>query len=118
MIDELKAMGMKNVALISGGDTTLIASAMIQTGTSLLLADYNSDHLKYKELCRRHDVAIRASIESKVVQEGDDHEMLAASKVVIDHCKDYYKFIFGCGIVSYDTPPEHVLKLKSIVNQR
>ena len=58
---------------------------------------------------------MRASISSSVVEKGDYIEMKAAAYTVINECIDYEKFIFGCGIVSYDTLPENVLKLKEIV---
>ncbi len=58
---------------------------------------------------------MRASIASKIVENGNEDEMRAAVTEVINDCRDYSGFIFGCGIVSYDTKPENVLKLKEIV---
>ena len=117
MIATLKTLGQKNVALISGGNTTVIAEDMITTGTSLLMADYCTDQLKYKALCRSKNIALRASIESSIVKTGTKEQMYAQCKEVIHNCADYEKFIFGCGVVSYDTDVKRLLELKDIVNE-
>ncbi|MFO7636393.1 MAG: uroporphyrinogen decarboxylase family protein [Clostridia bacterium] len=115
LIGDIRKAGQKNVALISGGDTTAIVGEMVKTGTSLLLADSGCDRLKYKEICRKNNVLMRASISPKTVELGDEAGMLEETGQVVEDCRDYYGFIFGCGIVSYDTPPEHVIRLKGIL---
>lgn len=115
LIQGIKKLGQKNVALISGGNTTDILDDMITTGTSLLLADSECDRLYYKKRCRENNILMRASIASKIVETGDEDEMKSAAAKVINDCRDYSGFIFGCGIVSYNTKPESVLKLKEIV---
>jgi uroporphyrinogen decarboxylase len=115
LIQAIKKLGQKNVALISGGNTTDIVDDMITTGTSLLLADSECDRQYYKKVCKENNILMRASISSKIVEDGDEREMARASGEVIRDCRDYSGFIFGCGIVSYDTKPESVVKLKSIV---
>jgi hypothetical protein len=62
-------------------------------------------------------VLLRASIDPKIVEKGTENEMSAAVDKVFDACGDYHGFVFGCGIVSYDTPPEQVLRLKKMVAQ-
>ncbi len=116
MIDEIKAMGLQSVSLISGGNTTHILENMLKTGTSLVMADYNTDQKYFKEVCENHDVFLRASIESKLVEAGDTQALESAVRRVVEQCGDYPKFLFGCGIVSYDTTTENVLKLKTILN--
>lgn len=115
LIQGIKRLGQKNVALISGGNTTDIAEDMISTGTSLLLADSECDRQYYKKVCAKNNILMRASIASKIVEDGDEAKMRAAADEVIKDCRDYPGFIFGCGIVSYDTEPENVIKLKEIV---
>lgn len=115
LIHGIKKLGQKNVALISGGNTTEILDDMITTGTSLLLADSECDRLYYKKRCSENKILMRASIASKIVEDDDEKKMKSAASGVIKDCRDYSGFIFGCGIVSYDTKPESVLKLKEIV---
>lgn len=115
LIQYIKRLGQKNVALISGGNTTDIVKDMISTGTSLLLADSECDRQLYKKVCAEHGILMRASIASGIVEDGNEEAMKKAAYEVIEDCIDYNKFIFGCGIVSYDTKPESVVKLKEIV---
>lgn len=115
LIQGIKKLGQTNVALISGGNTTSIAADMVNTGTSLLMADYNTDQVFYKGLCKEHGILLRGSIEAKTVENGDEDEMYRAAQAVIENCGDYAGFIFGCGVVSYDTSVSDVLKLKKIV---
>ena len=115
LIQKIKKMGQKNVALISGGNTTDILDDMVTTGTSLLLADSECDRQYYKKVCAENNILMRASIASKIVEDGNEDEMRIAATEVINDCRDYSGFIFGCGSVSYDTPPENVIKLKEIV---
>ncbi|MBN1623222.1 MAG: uroporphyrinogen decarboxylase family protein [Clostridia bacterium] len=115
LIQSIKKLGQKNVALISGGNTTEIVDDMITTGTSLLLADSECDRHYYKKVCAKNNILMRASIASKIVEDGNEVKMREAADEVIKDCRDYSGFIFGCGIVSYDTKPENVVKLKRIV---
>lgn len=117
MIQVLKKKGLKNIALISGGDTTSIAKDLVKTGTSLLLADYNTDHRYFKDVCAENDILLRASIESKLVEKGTEQELKEGVNKVITACADYERFIFGCGVVSYKTKAEQVLNLKKIVEE-
>lgn len=117
MIRELKDAGLRGVALICGGDTIPIAPDLINTGTSLLMADYNTDQCLYKKLCAEKGVNLRACIESGLVARGNRDALKNASIHVLDACADYERFIFGCGIVSYDTPPSQVLLLKTLVSE-
>jgi len=89
----------------------------VDTGTSLIMADHMTNHAVIKEICRKNNVILRASIDAALVLEGDKNKLWTASQKVIEMCKDYDKFVFGCGIVPYDTPPENVIMLKRIVNE-
>jgi uroporphyrinogen decarboxylase len=117
LISRIKSYGIKNVALICGGNTSSIANLLVQTGTSLLIADPNSDQAAIKRLCEKHQINLRASIDSALVQ-GGNYELLEASvKDVIAKCAANGRFIFGCGIVSADTSVANVLRLKELVNR-
>ena len=115
MIGQIKMLGQQNVALISGGDTTSIAHALVETGTSLLLADSNTDQGRYVELCSKRGILVRASIAPQLVESGGDEALAAAVRAVVHTCGAYYGFIFGCGIISFDTQSERVEKLREMV---
>jgi uroporphyrinogen decarboxylase len=117
IIINLKKSGLKNVALISGGDTYSIASDLIQTGSSILVADANTNQREFKVLCDDRGIVLRGNIASKMVEEGDQLEMEGAVKTLIDNCASNGRFIFGCGVVSYDTPPENLIALRRMIEK-
>ena|SRR5690554_5663321 len=117
LISGLKEYGASSVALISGGDTSPIVAEMVKTGTSLLMCDYNNDRKLFAQVCREHDVFLRASVQSRTVAAGTDEEIYREAKVVLDDCADYHKFIMGCGVVGYDTEPERVIKLREMIEE-
>jgi len=116
-ISQIKALGIPNVALISGGNTTPIAEYLVKTGTSLLMADSCTDQKAYKALCDRWEINLRASISPVKVEQGDEAEMYNAARHVIENCSHNGRFIFGCGVVSIDTDPKNIIKLKTIVDK-
>lgn len=113
-ITALREMGFSKPALICGGDTTSIASDMLETGAGLLMVDWCCDRRFYQSLCRKTGATLRASIPSELVEEGDRDAIRHAVERVVSECGDYPGFVLGCGIVSYKTPPEHVLYVKEL----
>lgn len=115
LIGRIKSYGLKNVALICGGNTSPIAHLLIRTGTSLLMADANSDQAMYKALCGGRNINLRASINSALLQQGDTGLLEEAVIDLIAKCAAGGRFIMGCGVVSADTAPDNVLKFKELV---
>lgn len=117
LIAQIKASGMKNIALVSGGNTAPIAEYLVKTGASVLMADYNTDQEALKNICEIQGIHLRANIDPKLVEKGDKDKMEAAAKKVINLCAKNGGFIFGCGVVSYNTRPENIKLLKEIVDR-
>jgi len=115
LISDLKSKGSGFVALIGGGNTSAIIGDMVETGASLVMAEWVCDRQRYKELCRERGMILRAHITPAMVLKGDEAELTANIRTVYNDCADYEKFALGCGIVTYDTPPEHVLRVKEIL---
>ena len=117
LISRLFALGVPRVSLVSGGNTTAIAADMLATGTSYIMADWGCDRRYFRSLCEPRGVMLRASIPPGMVEHGDETELKNAVDQVMADCGDYPNMVFGCGIVSYITPPEHVLLLKRLIEE-
>ncbi len=115
LVERLKEAGAAGVAIISGGDTTAISDDLIATGTSLLMADYCSDQLHYKRKAMAAGITLRGSIDSKLVRSGPPEAIAAATRRILELCAGGGRFLLGCGVVAYDTPPEHLLAMKQAV---
>jgi len=117
LISRLIALGVPRVSLVCGGNTTTIAADMLATGTSYIMADWDCDRLAIKSLCESRGVMLRASIAPGMVERGSEAELKEAVSRVMADCRGYSNFVFGCGIVSYTTPGEHVLLLKRLIGE-
>ena len=117
LISRLASIGISQISLVSGGDTTAIAADIIETGTSYIMADWDCDRRAFRALCEPRGIMLRASIPSSMLDRGNEAELEDAVCRVMADCKSYPKFVFGCGVVSYSTPPEHVLLLKRLIEK-
>lgn len=117
MIKELKNRGLGVVGLISGGNTTAIADLLVKTGSSILLADYNTDQAYYKAKAVEAGVVLRGSMDSKLLETGTAVEIEQKALQVLRVGAPGGGFIMGCGVVSYHTNPKNVLLLKKVVQE-
>ena len=115
LITRLIALGIPRVSLVCGGNTTAIAADMLTTGTSYIMADWGCDRRLIRSLCEPKGVMLRASIAPGMVERGNEAELSDAVRQVMTDCCGYPNLVFGCGIVSYSTPPENVLLLKRLI---
>ncbi|MGI9862659.1 uroporphyrinogen decarboxylase family protein [Moorella naiadis] len=115
LITALKAAGAASVGLISGGNTTAIVDWLVQTGSSLLMADYGTDLVAYKAKARAAGIVLRGSIQSRVLETGPREVIAAQAREVLAKGAPGGGFILGCGVVPYGADPENVLYLKQIL---
>ncbi|CEP67341.1 Periplasmic binding protein-like I [Moorella glycerini] len=66
LIAALKAAGAASVGLISGGNTNPIVDWLVQTGSSILMADYGTDLEAYKAKSWTAGIVLRGSIQARV----------------------------------------------------
>ena len=117
LITRLIDIGVPRVSLVCGGNTTAIAADMLTTGTSYIMADWDCDRRLIRSLCEPKGVMLRASIAPGMVERGDEDELNNAVNQILADCGGYPNLVFGCGIVSYSTPPENVLLLKKLIER-
>ena len=115
VISHLKSSGLASRPLVIGGDTRLIADDILNTGTTLLVSDYNTPLPLYAEKARSHDVILRVNIDPKRIW-GDDWEYVNNRINEIYSVLDFHpKTIIGTGVMPYDTPPEYILRIKDLI---
>ncbi|KLU60664.1 uroporphyrinogen decarboxylase [Peptococcaceae bacterium CEB3] len=117
LIEEIKDQGPGFVSLISGGDTTAIADDLVRTGSAILMADYNTDQLLFKQKAQEARVVLRASLDSKLMELGTEEQIEEQALRVLRTCAPGGRFIMGCGVVSYQTDPARILRLKKVVQE-
>ncbi len=115
LISRLKSSGIGSISLVCGGNTGGIAGELARTGSSLIIADWVCDRALFKRVCSENNIWLRANVDSALVCNGNDDELRESVRTILRDCGDYEKLIFGCGVVSYDTPPDRIHVLKRIL---
>jgi uroporphyrinogen decarboxylase len=109
--------GAENIGLIIGGDTAPFADFLVRTGTSILIADYNTDLEAYKAIAQRAGVVLRGNVNPSLLERASQEELLRVARCVLRHGKPGGRFLLGTGVVPYHTDPRNILALKALVEQ-
>ena len=113
LLSHMKQLGFNRCPLVIGGDTNNIIDVMLETGTSLLVSDYNTNLRQYVDKVSQKDVTVRANIDPKLVQQGAWKEI--GKRIREIKSIEYTRIVAGTGVIPYDTPPENILQLKKML---
>lgn len=117
LIRRLKGAGAPSVGLISGGNTQPIVDYLVQTGSSLIMADYGVDLAAYKAKANAAGIILRGSIKASSLETGTEEEIIAQAREVLEIGAPGGRFVLGCGVVPYGTDPNRILLLKQIAQE-
>lgn len=112
MVAHLRARGAAAAPLVIGGDTASIADALLGTGTTLLVADYDADPEAFLDLVRGRDATLRCNLDPRLVESGPVPALLDLVDARLTLAARRRRFALGTGVVSVPTPPEHLLALR------
>jgi len=101
-------------AIVMGGNTSILMDFFVEAGSSLAVADYNADFDFIRKKTAGRDMLVRGCVDPKVIERGGWDEVSLAVETLARKAEGMRNFLWGCGCVSYDTPPEHVLRFKDI----
>jgi len=117
MIQFFRDKGVKNIGLIIGGDTAPFANFLVKTGTSILIADYNTDLQRYKTISQQAGVVLRGNVNPRLLERATQEELLQAARHVLHQGKPGGRFLLGTGVVPYHAAPKNLLALRELVEQ-
>jgi len=100
--------------LIIGGDTFAFSQHLVRTGTSILIADYNTDLAQYKTIAEQAGVVLRGNVNPQLLAQGTEEELLETGKQVLRQGMPGGRFLLGTGVVPYHSHPERLLALKEL----
>jgi uroporphyrinogen decarboxylase len=101
-------------AVIMGGDTALLIDLFLRAGTSLVVADFNTDFELIRSRIAGRPMIVRGCVDPKKIERGDWPGVRAAVNALAAKAAGMPNFVWGCGCVSYNTPAEHVLRFKEM----
>jgi uroporphyrinogen decarboxylase len=108
LMPELKKSGAKNIPLIIGGDTTPILDAIISTGATQILCDFEGDIELFKAKALKHRLPMRVNVDPRLLHLGPASKIQDFAMNILHKCWDHPGFILGTGVAAYDCPPEHI----------
>jgi len=106
------------IPCIIGGNTCAIVEMMLSTGTGYLVCPFETDQPAFLEkVWNCTEVRIRVNIDLRVLAQGPWERIRAEAERVIRLVQGRPNVCLGTGALSYETPPENVLKLIDYVQR-
>ncbi len=106
------------VPCIIGGDTAPILEAMLETGTSYVVAPYETNQEAFLgKIWDRTDVRVRVNSGSEIISRGPWEKIQADADRILHLVAGRPNVCMGTGAVPYETPPENVLRLMEYVGR-
>ncbi len=107
------------VPCIIGGDTAPILDAMLETGTSYVVAPYETNQEVFvRKIWDRTDIRIRVNTGSEIISRGPWEAIQADADRILRIVAGRPNVCMGTGALPYETPPENVLRLMDYVRER
>ena len=101
-------------AVILGGDTARLIDYFLRAGAGLIAADYLTDFAFMRQRLGDHPMILRGCVDPKMIERGQWAALAAMIEKLADKAAGMARFVWGCGCVSYDTPPEALLRFKQM----
>lgn len=106
------------VPCIIGGDTAPILEAILETGTSYVVAPYETDQRVFMaKIWDRTDVRVRVNTDVEIVSRGPWERIRAEADRIARLVRGRPNVCMGTGALPYETPPENVLRLREYVSR-
>ncbi|TVQ39092.1 MAG: hypothetical protein EA384_07465 [Spirochaetaceae bacterium] len=101
-------------AIIMGGNVSELIRFFIQSGASLIAADYNADFTHIRKALEQHDsdIVVRGCADPKMIERAEWAGVQRALSVLAEKSRGMARFVWGCGCVSYSTSPADVLHFR------
>lgn len=117
VIDSLRGAGTPPPAVIMGGDTAKLMDFFIEAGTSLVVADYNTDFDFMREKTTGRQMVVRGCADPKMIERGDWEGLGKSVGRLAEKAAGMRNFVWGCGAVSYDTSSGNLLRFKELCGE-
>ena len=103
-------------AVIMGGDTSALIDFFIETGTSLVVADYMTDFtfMRTRLAAAGSSMVIRGCLDPKKIGRGDWAGLAEPIQALARKARGLDAYAWGCGCVPLTTPRENVLRFKEL----
>ncbi|MCY3018991.1 MAG: hypothetical protein NTW87_08185 [Planctomycetota bacterium] len=101
-------------SVIMGGNTARLMDCFIECGTSLVVADYNTDFEFMRAKTAGHEMIVRGCADPKLIERADWPRIEEVVATLAAKARGMRNFVWGCGAVSYNTAPADLLRFKKV----
>ncbi len=106
------------VPCIIGGNTAPILDAMLETGTSYVIAPFETDQQLFMQKIRdRTDVRVRINTDAEIISRGTWEQIRGDADRILRLAGDRPNVCVGTGALPYESPPENVLRLRDYLRK-
>ncbi len=104
------------VPCVIGGDTTPILDDILSTGTGYVVCPFEATQADFMAACaHRPDVTVRINMDLRIVTRGPEQAILREVDRVLALAEGRPNCVLGTGALPYETPPDHVKRIKEYV---
>lgn len=112
IIEYFHQLGVRDIPLVIGGNTTRIIDPLLETGANNLLCDFTADWMTWSARCREERRSVRRNMSPQFVASATPDEIFEAARQVVSEGLDLPGFIVGTAVVPYGTPTENLLAVR------
>jgi uroporphyrinogen decarboxylase len=117
VISYFHELGLKDVPLIIGGNTTKILDAYLETGANNILCDTKADVREFVAKCGTARRAFRRNIDSSDFLEVNSDDVYRRALNSLEESGGYPGFILGSAVLPYGTPLSHLTAMREAIQE-
>ncbi len=117
IISRFKSLGVANIPLIIGGNTTPILDAYIETGANNILCDAPADLKGFLTRCAGEKRAFRRNVSSSDFLTVSSEVVFDRARMNLEESNRYPGFILGSAVLPYGTPLSHIMAMKEAIRE-
>lgn len=111
-------LGVSLVPYIMGGDTSILLDLLLETGTNNILCDFKSNLHDFVRRLRGKPVLLRANLDPYFLLTAPLDKIKTKLGEVLAEGRRHPLFMLGTGILPYDMPPEKVVAVREILEEK
>ncbi len=101
---------------VIGGDAALIAKHLFETGPGWVIAPSETDQTAFMETAQAYpEIHVRVNLPATLLLENNPRALEAGARRAVDLARRHPNTSVGCGVVPFETRPETILHLQTIV---
>ena len=117
LIEQFRALGVEDIPLIIGGNTTKMLNEYLETGANNILCDFRADAKEFLAGCSSVGRAFRRNVDSRDFLAISSDEVHRRTLKYLEESNSYPGFILGTAVLPYGVPLSHVAAMREAIQE-